>query len=295
MRCCPAPAAVQGEGGGPQRVRDREGRGSGCVGLRGRPLWPRWAQGAALASDVLLLFVPLATHGQEPIQPRAGWLPALFRCRRRAHPVWQRAAADGAGRAAAGLARRPRLPGAPPARHRRAFLLPDAAARAAPAQPAPNEGQGQLCDQPQVGGGGCKSVWAGAVWAGQARADGVPVLAWSVGCSRVLQERPTLPVTPGVCQPHLCCSKAVRWLGRKAEELGVEVFPGFAGARVAYGPGGDVHGVQVRAGCARRLVGCCATAHSAALRGLQATPLPPHACLPYINSTHPPPQAHADG
>ncbi|KAI7846048.1 hypothetical protein COHA_000414 [Chlorella ohadii] len=39
-------------------------------------------------------------------------------------------------------------------------------------------------------------------------------------------------------------SETVRWLGRKAEELGVEIFPGFAGAKVMYGPGGEVHGVQ---------------------------------------------------
>ncbi|PSC72345.1 Electron transfer flavo -ubiquinone mitochondrial [Micractinium conductrix] len=39
-------------------------------------------------------------------------------------------------------------------------------------------------------------------------------------------------------------SEAVRWLGRRAEDLGVEIFPGFAGARVIYGPAGDVHGVQ---------------------------------------------------
>lgn len=46
--------------------------------------------------------------------------------------------------------------------------------------------------------------------------------------------------------PHTRCSEAVRWLGRRAEALGVDVFPGFAGARVAYGPAGDVRGVQVR-------------------------------------------------
>ena len=46
--------------------------------------------------------------------------------------------------------------------------------------------------------------------------------------------------------PRPCCSEAVRWLGRRAEDLGVEIFPGFAGARVIYGPAGDVHGVQVR-------------------------------------------------
>lgn len=47
--------------------------------------------------------------------------------------------------------------------------------------------------------------------------------------------------------PCLACrSDAVRWMGRRAEEAGVEIFPGFAGARVVYGPAGDVHGVQVR-------------------------------------------------
>jgi electron-transferring-flavoprotein dehydrogenase len=42
------------------------------------------------------------------------------------------------------------------------------------------------------------------------------------------------------------CSEVVRWLGQKAEDLGVEIFPGFGGAKVVYGPSGDVHGVQVR-------------------------------------------------
>lgn len=39
-------------------------------------------------------------------------------------------------------------------------------------------------------------------------------------------------------------SEVVRWLGQKAEDLGVEIFPGFGGAKVVYGPSGDVHGVQ---------------------------------------------------
>lgn len=39
-------------------------------------------------------------------------------------------------------------------------------------------------------------------------------------------------------------SEAVRWLGRKAEELGVEIFPGFAGAKLVYGPSRAVNGVQ---------------------------------------------------
>lgn len=36
----------------------------------------------------------------------------------------------------------------------------------------------------------------------------------------------------------------VRWLGRKAEELGVEIYPGFAGSKVVYGKDGSVQGVQ---------------------------------------------------
>ena len=62
-----------------------------------------------------------------------------------------------------------------------------------------------------------------------------------------LPRRPMQP--PPLARPCARrCSEAVRWLGRKAEELGVEVFPGFAGARLAYGPAGDVLGVQVGAG-----------------------------------------------
>ena len=42
------------------------------------------------------------------------------------------------------------------------------------------------------------------------------------------------------------CSETVRWLGKKAEELGVELFPGFGGARLMYAPSGAVCGVEVR-------------------------------------------------
>ncbi|GAB4818732.1 hypothetical protein N2152v2_005778 [Parachlorella kessleri] len=38
-------------------------------------------------------------------------------------------------------------------------------------------------------------------------------------------------------------SETVRWLGRKAEEAGVEIYPGFAGSKVAYGKDGSVQGV----------------------------------------------------
>jgi electron-transferring-flavoprotein dehydrogenase len=34
-----------------------------------------------------------------------------------------------------------------------------------------------------------------------------------------------------------------RWLGQQAESLGVEIYPGFAGADILYGDGGEVHGV----------------------------------------------------
>ena len=34
-----------------------------------------------------------------------------------------------------------------------------------------------------------------------------------------------------------------RWLGKQAEELGIEIYPGFAGAEVLYGPDGAVTGI----------------------------------------------------
>jgi electron-transferring-flavoprotein dehydrogenase len=35
------------------------------------------------------------------------------------------------------------------------------------------------------------------------------------------------------------------WLAQKAEALGVEIFPGFAGAEAVFGPGGEVRGVRI--------------------------------------------------
>ena len=64
------------------------------------------------------------------------------------------------------------------------------------------------------------------------------------------------------CLP--ACSEAVRWLGKKAEDVGVEVFPGFAGAKVVYGPSGEVSGVQVRC----------------ALIGTRPSTFPVPSCLP---------------
>lgn len=43
------------------------------------------------------------------------------------------------------------------------------------------------------------------------------------------------------------CSELVRWLGEKAEELGVEIYPGFAASEVLYakrgGAAGSVAGI----------------------------------------------------
>ena len=41
-------------------------------------------------------------------------------------------------------------------------------------------------------------------------------------------------------------SQVVRWLGEKAEELGVEIYPGFAAAEVLYDDDGGVRGVATR-------------------------------------------------
>jgi electron-transferring-flavoprotein dehydrogenase len=38
-------------------------------------------------------------------------------------------------------------------------------------------------------------------------------------------------------------SQVTRWLGERAEELGVEIYPGFAGAELVYGPDGALVGV----------------------------------------------------
>jgi electron-transferring-flavoprotein dehydrogenase len=43
------------------------------------------------------------------------------------------------------------------------------------------------------------------------------------------------------------CSEVVRWLAQRAEELGVEIYPGFAAAEALYarrgGPAGTVVGI----------------------------------------------------
>ncbi len=58
-----------------------------------------------------------------------------------------------------------------------------------------------------------------------------------------------LPVTPRALDNRGChiisLSRFTRWLGQKAEELGVNVFAGFSGSRVLYGPDGKtVMGVR---------------------------------------------------
>lgn len=80
----------------------------------------------------------------------------------------------------------------------------------AAAQPAADEAQGQLCDQPEVGAGGV--VAAGGCY--QPYKLALVILLWgrSSVVSQLLLAALALP-----------CSDTVRWLGRKAEELGVEV------------------------------------------------------------------------
>jgi hypothetical protein len=44
-------------------------------------------------------------------------------------------------------------------------------------------------------------------------------------------------------RPHRLARHVVRFLGAKAEALGVDIFPGFAGAELLYGPAGAVLGI----------------------------------------------------
>lgn len=41
-------------------------------------------------------------------------------------------------------------------------------------------------------------------------------------------------------------SKLTRWLGEQAEELGVEIYPGFSAAQVLYREDGAVYGIATR-------------------------------------------------
>ena len=41
-------------------------------------------------------------------------------------------------------------------------------------------------------------------------------------------------------------SQLVRWLGTRAEELGVEIYPGFSASEVLYGENGDVRGIATK-------------------------------------------------
>ena len=41
----------------------------------------------------------------------------------------------------------------------------------------------------------------------------------------------------------MLCSELTRWLAAKAEELGVEIYPGFAASEVLYGRRGEIAGV----------------------------------------------------
>jgi electron-transferring-flavoprotein dehydrogenase len=57
-----------------------------------------------------------------------------------------------------------------------------------------------------------------------------------------------LPITPPPLQNHgnyiVSLHKVTRWMGQQAEALGVNIFPGFAGAEMLYADGGRVVGVR---------------------------------------------------
>ncbi len=54
-------------------------------------------------------------------------------------------------------------------------------------------------------------------------------------------------MTPKLMDNHQCfigsLGDTTRYLGRRAEALGVEIYPGFAGAEILYGAGGEVSGI----------------------------------------------------
>jgi electron-transferring-flavoprotein dehydrogenase len=55
---------------------------------------------------------------------------------------------------------------------------------------------------------------------------------------------PTPPQMKNKGNYVISLSEMVRWLAGKAEALGVEIYPGFAGAAAIYGPDGSVHGIR---------------------------------------------------
>jgi electron-transferring-flavoprotein dehydrogenase len=65
---------------------------------------------------------------------------------------------------------------------------------------------------------------------------------------RFLTKSSAIPI-PAPPQMHnkgnyiISLSQFTKWLGDRAEEVGVEVYPGFAGAEIIYGPDGSVRGV----------------------------------------------------
>ncbi|KAJ1424476.1 hypothetical protein SESBI_11670 [Sesbania bispinosa] len=51
------------------------------------------------------------------------------------------------------------------------------------------------------------------------------------------------PITTPVSSDKFCLSQLVRWLGAKAEELGVEIYPGFAASEILYDANNEVIGI----------------------------------------------------
>lgn len=70
----------------------------------------------------------------------------------------------------------------------------------------------------------------------------------------VLTEDKSFPLPHALLPPQLnndgnyivSLSKLVRWMAEQAEELGVEIYPGFAAAEVLYNPDGSVRGVATK-------------------------------------------------
>ena len=58
-----------------------------------------------------------------------------------------------------------------------------------------------------------------------------------------LRELPLPALEPGAILIRVSLANVCRWLGAHAEGLGVEIYPGFAGAEVVYDEKGSVKGV----------------------------------------------------
>jgi hypothetical protein len=72
-------------------------------------------------------------------------------------------------------------------------------------------------------------LWALGQWAGSSLVAGSGPRACHVCGKALLQAFRGRPPTPSSPLPTPLPSELTRWLAKKAEELGVEIYPGFAG------------------------------------------------------------------